>query len=230
MTGKKILVSGFPHSGTSILRTIVGHIPDVRDVPMEAFETQLKSDDKFVVYKQPFFLPEYANRQDTHIIMVMRNPLWIYSSLNRRFGINGIPHNHSMEAYVRTLEQFKRFTNDPQPRMHLIRYEDMFENNFMKLKKIFKNLGLEYSDEIFDNTKYENMINKTTFEKIETEPPARNQGEFRNWQIQQPFVNNNDPKKIQLTTQQMRFLTQHPTILEFYPDIKDILMNISSQN
>lgn len=44
-------------------------------------------------------------------------------------------------------------------------------------------------------------------------------GEYRTWQINQPFVNNNDPDKIDLSEHQVKRLINDKDIGELYPEI-----------
>ena len=44
------------------------------------------------------------------------------------------------------------------PNTYLIRYEDIFNNDYQELKNILKKFYKIYTNEIFDNSKYENIV------------------------------------------------------------------------
>jgi hypothetical protein len=84
---------------------------------------------------------------------------------------------------------------------------------------IFDKIGFNYNDDIFENSKY---INKVQFGKHLTIPkdkPAEDSHhEYRLFQINQRFENNNDENKICLTETQHQILTTNTNILEAYPE------------
>ena len=47
-TSQKILICGFPNCGTSILKSIIGHIEDVEEIYNEIRVITKKSDKKFI--------------------------------------------------------------------------------------------------------------------------------------------------------------------------------------
>ena len=99
----------------------------------------------------------------------------------------------------------------------------MFENNYQLLKDIFNDIGFIYTDKIFNNTEFENkMVNKPI--EIPKEEPKQNEHVlYRTYQINQPFVNMNDPSKIDLTEEQKCALQNNEFINELYPEIKSML-------
>jgi hypothetical protein len=46
--------------------------------------------------------------------------------------------------------------------------------------------------------------------------------QYRTWQINQPFISNNDISKIDLTEIQKQSIITDPNILELYPDITSV--------
>ena len=122
----KIIIFGFPHCGTTILKTIIGHIDNVDEVIGEIYsnnkekheytDDEIKngiykcskgnyankyvddnvinkdlinaytlSPNKFIVCKTPFIYNKFTDVYNDYIkIFIIRNPLWIYSSLNKR--------------------------------------------------------------------------------------------------------------------------------------------------
>ena len=242
---QKMIIFGFPHCGTSILKAILGHIDDVEEVPGEStycfanegssygIKTTAK---KFVLCKTPYVKPlDLLNRYKDYImIFLIRNPLFVFSSLNKRFEYK-IPPRHSYDQYVYTIKKFINYSTNSRKNIYTIRYEDLFENNYYNLKELINKIGVKYDDSIFDNTKYKNVIHKGV--NIRDEKPngqrdisvsgKKNEHiEYRTWQCNQQFVSNNVISKIDLTENQKKELTTNPYILQVYPDIKSILNSI----
>ena len=87
------------------------------------------------------------------------------------------------------------------------------------MKNLLDSIGFKYNDEIFDNTKYINKI--VPFEDLPKEKPPNNKhASYRTWQINQPFVFNNDISKIDLTEKQKEEIINNSYIIDVYPDIK----------
>ena len=98
--------------------------------------------------------------------------------------------------------------------LYTIFYEDLFNNNFEKLRDILDRVGLKYTDDIFNNSNYDNFIvDKNIPEVI---PPPTDHDNFRSWQINQPFENMNNPDKINLTEKQKKFIVSNPLINKYF--------------
>lgn len=226
---KKIIIFGFPHCGTTILRCIISHIDNVYEIQDEI----LKIDENninyinynFVLGKWPYFINKnelLTNYSDYIKIFIIRNPLYVFSSLNKRFLYDINDTEHTINKYIETITQFNNFKNTKDiDNLFLIKYEDMFENNYKNLKYIFDEIGFNYNDNIFNNSNYINKVqfqnNITIPEKI---PPDYKHTEYRLFQINQKFENNNDNNKIVLTKEQYRILTTDINILQAYPENK----------
>lgn len=178
------------------------------------------SDKKFILGKSPvtrdyFFSEEY---KDYIIIFIVRNPLFVFSSLNKRFNYE-IPNNHNFYDYVNTLKKFIKYKNNPEKNIYTIKYEDLFENNYEELKKILNDIGFQYDDSIFDNSKYTNVIIRGT-KLVDKKPRNIDHAHYRTWQINQPFISNNDISKIDLNEDQIEKIVNNQYVLQIYPDIK----------
>ena len=75
--------------------------------------------------------------------------------MNKRFNYS-IPNCHNFDCYINTLTKFIKYKTNPEKNIYTIRYEDLFENNYDELKKILNDIGFQYDDSIFDNSKYTN--------------------------------------------------------------------------
>lgn len=228
---QKIIVFGFPHCGTTIFRNIMGHIEDVDEMYCES-RTAFKNTNKpFVVTKYPFTWDQFFRDEykDYIKIFIIRNPLWIFSSLNKRFQGN-IPADHNMYSFFQVAYRFVKYTDNPIPNTYLIRYEDMFHDNFAEIRRVFDAIGLKYTDDIFDNSKYENVANISPGKKqvTPTEMPQHNDhNAYRAYQVNQPFVNNNDMSKLQLNHHQKYTLRTHPEVKRIYPEIDSLVEKLN---
>jgi len=239
---KKILICGFPHSGTSILKSIIGHCNNVYEIYDETHKitneiiehNELVVNEKkhlvdndintaeYILIKHPFTLKQFFDETNDYIkIFIMRNPLWVYSSLNRRFNNDIARKDCKLDAYLNTLELFSKYYNTNYANIYTIKYEEMFENNYYKLKDILNGIGLKYNDDIFDNSKYHNII-KSYVKNIPKEMPLHtDQINYRTYQINQKFTNNNDEKKIKnLPRPYILSIVNNRLINKIYPNIK----------
>jgi hypothetical protein len=220
----KILICGFPHCGTTILKSIIGHIDDVEEIVDEIDKIDKTIDveeGKYILCKYPFTLKKFFEKEyDDYIkIFIIRNPLFVFSSLNKRFS-NKIPFGHSIDRYIQTVKLFITYRNNLPANTFLIRYEDLFENNYQNIRNILDSIGLKYTDKIFDNGKYINKIITGT-ELLNNKPENKDHERFRTWQINQPFVSNNDNTQIYLSKVQIKKIVNTNEIKEIYPNIRN---------
>ena len=218
----KIIIFGFPHCGTSILKSIIGHIDDIEEIIDETYIIEKKTTKKYILCKFPFTYDEFFSEQynDYIKIFILRNPLYVFSSLNKRFSYQ-IPIDHDMDVYINTITKFINYKNNSIKNLYTIIYEDLFYNNFQNIKKIFDSIGLNYTDKIFKNEEYYNKI-ISNVNLLEYKPKNTQHSEYRTWQINEPFVNNNDINKLDLSEKQKEILLHDEKILTIYPNIGDI--------
>ena len=170
---------------------------------------------KYPQAQQNFFGEEY---KDYIKIFIIRNPLFVFSSINKRYGHYNLSDGHSIEEYINILKIFIKYKNNPEKNIYTIKYEDLFKNNYDELKKIFIDIGFQYNDSIFDNSKYTNVL--WDFTKLfDTRPENIRHEEYRTWQINQPFVSNNDISKLDLNDDQKEEIINNSYVLQIYPDI-----------
>ena len=220
---QKILISGYSHCGTSILKSIIGHIEDVEEIIDECDKINKVTDKKYILCKSPqiqqkFFSEEY---KDYIRILIIRNPLFVFSSLNKRYGHYKLSEFHSIKNYIFAIKMFLKYKNNPETNIYTIRYEDLFENNFYNLKEILNKIDLKYDDSIFNNTNYKNAISSNT-ELVYKKPKNTDHAKYRTWQINQPFISNNDVSKLDLSEIQKQQIINNPHILRLYPDISSM--------
>lgn len=216
---QKIIITGHSHCGTTILKCITGHIKGVYECPSET-ETAPDSGTPYSLCKCPHLKEKFFgfSYKDYIKILIVRNPLWVYSSLNRRSN-KKIHYLDSESNYTKTCFWYNYFKENPDPNVHILRYEDMFENNHQKLREIFDKIGFEYSDEIFDNSKFKNIRMEGQTCVPTSIPGDRNHEEHRMYQINQPFVNNNTLDKLEYTQDQWDLFTNDSNVLMIYPEL-----------
>jgi hypothetical protein len=220
---QKILICGFPHCGTTILRTIIGHIEDVKEIITETPYINETSNKKFILCKFPFTHDEFFGEdyKDYIKIFIIRNPLFVFSSLNKRFNYSKLPNDHNFDQYINTLKKFIKYKNNPEKNIYTIEYEDLFKNNYEKFKKLLNDIGLQYNDMIFDNN-YINICHKCV-NPVDTKPSENKHEVYRTWQINQPFISNNDISKIKLNDDLKEEIVNNPYVLQIYPDIEFLM-------
>ena len=224
MKKTKILVTGFPHSGTSILKSKLGECSNLHEVPFEtAFvrpeDMHYSGDKENILIKYPM-LPidiraggiAYTRHPDSRyyeytIIMVIRNPWNVYTGIikagsnpmNNLTVDGGNSEYHSkVEEYEVAAELFRQARDNNYPNIYAIRYEDFFPNNFEKLRELMDKLNLQYTEELFTNrTKdYIHWPGKEYANIKNNEDYQSDRYAYRTWQINQPFQNMNSEVNI----------------------------------
>jgi len=199
----KILIHGFPHTGTTLLRKILSSVDYIHEIKIET--NKITQDDirdangKIIVIKFPFsYTTFYTNEYEDYIkIFVIRNPYYIYSSINKRFK-NDIPLNHNINRCLNTINNFMYFKNKVK-NTFFIKYEEMFDNNFCLIRNIFETLKIPYSNDIFKNKE---IIKYDTIPSEEKETHS----DYRLWQIQQPYTYKDNNRPVYLTKEQLEIL------------------------
>lgn len=242
---KKIIIFGFPHSGTTILRTIISHIPEVytyiretRTITKEIMNEAKKENKSIILIKYPFMI-NMNKYKDYEKIFIIRNPLYVFSSLNIRFSKETkFPFQHEIESYNMMAQKFINTQGKNINNLYHVKYEDMFNNNNEKLKIIFDKMELTYTDKIFNNTSYLNSndedkdktkINEKIHKIVLNTNPEPYKDNYRTWQINQKFQNMNYPKKINLKKRQMKYFQESTDIAKIY-NIKKCRFRKKSKN
>jgi hypothetical protein len=170
-----IMVYGFPHSGTTILRKLIGEHSHVYDFLNEVEDPPISKGN--LVFKIPM-LPDDRHAECKRI-MIMKNPYDIYGSFYLRFGEKYLTYPGrtigNYEQFVRHFLTTKDFT---------VKYEELAS----RLPEVFEYLGLEYEG-IKNLTSYISYKHKYIPEE---KPTLQTEGDdhayYRQWQINQPFT------------------------------------------
>lgn len=196
---KKIIISGFSHTGTTVLRSIIGHIPGVYEVKTECKyitteieKEALEAGKKAILIKTT----EYTRAEDYegyYRILLIRDPRYVFSSIFRRQG--SFTEKQTFKEYKKRLNQWLNTLHSDTSIN--FRYEDLFENDFEAIRNALRKIKIRYSKRIFDNSNFTNLTGQ--IEQVpEERPEETDHGKFRVWQINQPLKMMNDPEKINL--------------------------------
>lgn len=241
----KILVIGFQHSGTSILRKIIGNHSQVYDVVNEAqsipkreFKNILNDKNATsIVIKTPFWnnisnVDDLINKYNGFkIVFILKNYLDIYASLKMRFSINTKEYistkwliNNSLQNWDKVAKIFFNIADNPNkyPQIFIVKYEDLFsicplseEKNLWKL--LFKFLELPFEiDCITKNQKRQIPINNVLTHGDQPMPSRKEQRKFRSWQINQPVTNMTGINRHTLSIEEINGLKKDSIILDKY--------------
>jgi hypothetical protein len=217
----KILITGFPHTGTSILKSKFGECNNIFEYPYELdylrdIELASKKNNEFALIKTPsipieikkYGLGALPNSiyKDYIIILVTRNPWNLFTSIyksgedplkNDTYHLNPA-HTFRIEEYIISCKLFLDAAIGNYPNVYAIRYEDFFINNFEPIKKIMNDIGLKYNDDLFiKRTKDYVGFHGYDINTIDTTNlNYKNRAAIRTWQINQPFENMNSDVNI----------------------------------
>ena len=226
---KRILVTGFPHCGTTILKSKLGECSNVFEQINESewpedhrFQEYLNSDKEFYLWKDPIIRHDifrfgFSRKPVTPlhndvVIAIIRNPYYVFTSQIKR-GLN--PFNeqyHTYIDYIRTAEIFLDAQKNKYPNVYCIRYEDMFDNNYLNLRTIMDDIGLVYNDDIFTNRTHVYKVNEQY--PLLDHQPDHGTAEYRIWQINKDFENFNQKTKIEIPENLEKIFKQSKQVTE----------------
>jgi len=219
----KIFVTGFQHSGTSILRKIIGNHKDIQDILNEVdFRAVMRPNTSPSVYVMKS--PNCDNRvfkackiaSHIKIVCIVKDPRDVLVSLEKRSG--GEYH----------LEKFKKewcecvqnsIAISKWPHGYLVRYEDLFKDNYREVEKLFNWLELPYDESVI--TKNKNRIAPIATDSIpQDEPPRTEHASFRSYQINQEFRQMSGQYKNELLREKQINIENDPLVRELMVSLK----------
>jgi hypothetical protein len=188
----RLFVVGHPHSGTTILRKIIGLHPRIVDCPHEVrlplnMATAENSASRHTclgfVCKCPVVDlrgEEFLKREDIRTVAIIRDV--------RDVAVSMRPRNYTLERvkgmWLRVNSMFDRLVSDS---FRIISYEHLFEPEHLteRFGELFTWLGLDFDDKyVLESHEHPQRIN--SFSPPEEEPDRTRQGYFRAWQTNQP--------------------------------------------
>jgi hypothetical protein len=208
---QRILVTGFPHSGTSILRKLIGNRGDVHDLPFEKRDIDeqelaeaTKNVSTHVVVKFPLIPENLMTDFDDWLVVAMKHPCDVFGSMSARFATDDTTESrvrHSVQDWGIFADQWFRLSRKRPKGYIAVKYEDLFDQNFKTLRSVFAELELSFDESIVSSDRSDRIVE----ESVDTprEEPARLEGKqhrlFRHWQINQPFENQTNKSRAYLS-------------------------------
>lgn len=241
MHKKKILITGYPFSGTTILKSKFGECNNVYEIVDEGFEIYQhhigwSGDKEFVLIKTPV-MPLEIRVHGIHflttnhpqsiyknysVVFIQRNPWNVFSSIikagfNPLSGITNhlqTEYHFTVQEYFVSVERFLEARNGNFENIYTIKYEDLFIDDYSNIKNIMNSIGLNYNENIFD-TKTKNYQFKTYLDasSITEKPEKYDLDKIRTWQINQSFQNMNT-KNVDIPDELDRILKESPLVKE----------------
>lgn len=211
----RVLITGFPHCGTTILRKILGHVDTMSECLDEMTIPPPTSTDN-TVYKYPFYDPVFEQKEysDWYIILVIRDPRYVFTSIEDRMRKNTYSSEfrdaHTPVVFERVCVSFIRHATHPS-HIHTIRYEDFFPSSFQRIRALLDDIGLPYPDTIFQTETYSTPSHR--------KPHANemNHAMLRAAQINKPFVYADESRAVNLSESTRLFIDESQIIQSVYP-------------
>lgn len=226
----KVFITGFPHCGTTILRKIIGNSDSVLEKIQEqssVLDAEIDKNKTHVVFKYPYFLksfhyiiePKYDHFDKR--IFILRNPKFVFSSLNTRFkntdyffNNNCNEENHSFAMFEECCEMFDLYRKLNDKKTLAIKYEDLFVDEFKNVEKIFDFVNLKFDRKILLN-KRKAFVYSSDQKVIDNNPHLK----LRISQINSPFQYSDSESKINLSHQQVESILKSKKVKLVYPNI-----------
>ena len=213
----KVLITGFPHSGTTILRAILENIDCVHAHPWEATlasneicKTAVKSGASHVVVKCPniqdsFFDESHEVYKDYKKIFIIRSPFYTYSSLNRSKSENA--PGVRLDDWQKTAQYWLAVKGERgREDVICIRYEDLFPRGFEGIREVISALGIsDYDNSVYEeNEKYSHKIEDISGDlTCNSTTHINDHKRFRRWQVHQKFKCSNTANSLNLSFDQI---------------------------
>jgi tetratricopeptide (TPR) repeat protein len=199
-----IFVVGCGHSGTSVMLALLGNHPSFYPIPYESAvfleslskieETMQSWDEDCLaagksrwVEKTPphiFQIGKFLKlRPQSQFIIMLRDGRDVVCSLKHR------------PDYQKFLDRLDRWIYDnvagllywDDPRVKVVKYEDLVTTPEITLQQIFEFLGEEYGDQVLEFYKTEKLWYSSEMVKPEKIDSLIEHKQYRNWQINQPL-------------------------------------------
>lgn len=218
----EVFIHGFSHCGTSITAAMVGRSEEVLHLvgEMDKVPKGFQTEKKHVVYKTPWTKDSYREMEDRVRIFLVRNPLWVYSSLNTRF--NGkIPAKLGLGEYSSVVSKFRSWRDNPSKNHYFLKYEDIFNQDFEGFLGLMQSIGISHDKDLLIDTDIINRCCNPWDQIPESKPNPIDHVSYRIWQINQKFRDMNTPDKINLTEEQFNQILKDPPFTSVYPEIKE---------
>jgi protein O-GlcNAc transferase len=208
-----ILVSGFGHSGTTLMATMLGAHPQTHLIPHETrwfindvergkrkiAEVQEKHSDLIIVEKTPshMYRIDDIDIPNAKFVVMIRHPYDIAASLYIRY-------NDIEKAVKRVNKDFNALVSITSD-IHIVKYESLIENPKETLTNVCHYSGLRFSKKMLEHERY-----APVWFKVEKPKNVKGQGKDheirRAWQVQQPLFDGRNRWKTDLNSGEQEFI------------------------
>ena len=240
-----IMIMGSSHSGTTVLKSIIGRARGCHEIVGELKSGTVKSyvdvamsstppGCEFVVVKRP---PGGLSSRLEHCqpiwenivrILITRNPVRICNSWNER----RVPYRNCQTRFSQLENIVDAITSHRKvPNVYYLRYEDLFDNDHHYLRQVMDDIGLDYDDSVFDTRDSGSLSHRGISSVSRKKPSPLEHEKLRTWQINQPFVNfDRDKRESYLTHRQRTWLTNNRILERLYPEIPRMILEAKPMN
>jgi GR25 family glycosyltransferase involved in LPS biosynthesis len=224
-----MLIFGFPHCGTTVLRAIFGNNDTIYEYPEETQTIPSVINNamnkEHIIIKWPWTCEKFFKKEyDEYIkLFIIRNPYYVFSSLNERF--DSIPTHNRIDKYLDTANLFIKYKDSNTKNLYCIKYEEIFANDFRIIKDILNKHNIAYNDTMFINNKPHYITNnKIDINNLSINPKHHLQ--YRTYQINSPFIYNDNINKLNLNQKQEDILNNSKILKKLkYYNPKDTVSN-----
>lgn len=203
-----VFVTGFARGGTSWLRDCIGSHPDIAVLPTERtifretdnrakiedyFEREVPDEarrSRFVVNKAPANAPFLGRSARTfpesRFIFIIRDPRDVLVSHQRGNKAWMKGRNSTVEGCMDKIHGYFEGWQDAEglPNVHLVRYEDLHQNFYDTMSRIFDFIGLEADEEVLERIYAENNFQAQTKRANKEDPDsAKRKGVIGEWAV-----------------------------------------------
>lgn len=201
---RRAIIYGHPHSGSSILKCILGSSPGVHEVIKEGLEAP-DCEGKLSLVKWPLWSTDTVEPRGHRKIFIMRNPAYALYSLHARFrGVVPLDHQRVFTAqyWHDLIERADKASWTPGETF--LRYEQIFNHD--TLRHLCASLGVQPPA-----NPYGQYIRRITESPVpETEPPRYVHADFRQYQLNLPVRNMNNPENTYADLALLDEIRSHP--------------------
>lgn len=198
-----ILIVGLPHGGTTILRKIIGNIPKVMDhieeldaimgIDVNRYLNKIANTDyEAIVVKSPFTPVNLTTMKHPKlkIVFIIKNPYDIYGSYAIRFKdenhyMGPYADRYGISKYEYLVSMWLNLRNDPD--IFTVKYEELFDNDYGKVKELIAWLGFTWNDDIIYSKRIAGHQHVLPGQNRPMENTGANNAPYRYYQINQEF-------------------------------------------
>ncbi|NEO44854.1 MAG: tetratricopeptide repeat protein [Moorea sp. SIO4A3] len=214
-----IFIVGCGHSGTSLMLTILGNHPNLYSIPYESRlllknerthkETMYQWDGECInAGKQ-----RWVEKSPSHIFYIKKlslyrpNSQFIIMLRDGRDVVCSLKHRKAFPTYVDKIEKwvYDNLAGLPywnNPRVMVVKYENLVTDTETTLEKLFKFLGETYREEVLKFNETPKHWYSSEISKPEEIQNIEDHKKLRNWQINQPLFDGRGRWKTEMTEEE----------------------------